>query len=210
MFRPVTFQNRTGQCPRVFCSRLVRASSPPQETFQGTATGGTYGGRKNSMNKTPPFYSIKTDIKNHQITEVVSMHTTTRILLIDDEEAVTFGFSKFLDAPGVDVDCAHTLEEVKVCIAAHRYNAAVVDLRLSNSLEMEGLECIRLLRSGQHECKILVLTAFGDNGFREEAEVLGIDFYFEKPVGPEVIRDTLEKSGIYTNEPGESATTVCL
>lgn len=127
------------------------------------------------------------------------MNTGKRILLIDDEEAVTFGFSKVLEGPGVDVDCAHTLEEVKASIAAHRYNAAVVDLRLSNSLEMEGLECIRLLHSEQHECKILVLTAFGDDGFREEAEVLGIDFYFEKPVGPEYIRDALEKLGIYTD-----------
>jgi DNA-binding response OmpR family regulator len=120
-----------------------------------------------------------------------------RILLIDDEEVITFGFSMVLKEPGVEVDCAHTLEEAQNCIAAHHYAAAIIDLRLSNSTEMEGFDCIRLLSSSQSECKIIVITAYGGNGFKDQANALGTDLFFEKPIEPEKIKESLKKFGIY-------------
>jgi DNA-binding response OmpR family regulator len=120
-----------------------------------------------------------------------------RLLLIDDEEVITFGFSKVLQEPGVEVDCAQTVEDARKLIAAHQYDAAIVDLSLSNAVEMEGFELIRLLRSCQSECKIIVVTAYGGNGFKGQAEVLGVDLFFEKPIEPEKIRETLKTFGIY-------------
>jgi DNA-binding response OmpR family regulator len=127
----------------------------------------------------------------------VTLNNDKRILLIDDEEVITFGFSKVLEEPGVKVDCAQTLEEARKCIAAHHYDAAIVDLRLSNSIEMEGFDCIRLLCSHQSACKIIVMTAYGGNGFKDEANALGVDLFFEKPIEPEKIREILRTFGIY-------------
>jgi DNA-binding response OmpR family regulator len=120
-----------------------------------------------------------------------------RLLLIDDEEVITFGFKIVLQDPGVEVDCAQTVEEASHLIATHRYDAAIVDLSLSNATEMEGFELIRLLRSCQSECKIIVVTAYGGNGFKGQAEVLGVDLFYEKPIEPEKIRETLKTFGIY-------------
>ena len=122
-----------------------------------------------------------------------------RILLIDDEDVILFGFERVLKEPGVEVDCARTEEEAQNCIAAHQYDAAIVDLRLSNSTQMEGFDCIKLLRSSQNDCRILVLTAFGDNVSRDKAEDLGADMFLEKPLEPETIRKTLKTFGIYQN-----------
>lgn len=127
------------------------------------------------------------------------MNKGKRILLIDDEEVITFGFSKVLEEPGVEVDCAHTAKEAKNCIAAHRYDAAIVDLRLSSSTELEGLNCIRLLRSCQKDCRIIVLTAYGGNSFRKQTLDLGADFFYEKPMEPEKIREDLKAFGIYSD-----------
>lgn len=127
----------------------------------------------------------------------VPINNGKRILLIDDEEVITFGFSKVLEEPGVEVDCAQTLEEAKDCIAAHQYDAAIVDLRLSNSVEMEGFDCIRLLRSRQSACRIIVMTAYGGNGFKDQAIALGADLFFEKPIEPEKIRESLKTFGVY-------------
>jgi two-component system NtrC family response regulator len=127
----------------------------------------------------------------------LTINTGKRILLIDDEEVITFGFSKVLEEPGVEVDCAQTLEEAQHCIAAHHYDAAIVDLRLSNSVEMEGFDCIRLLRSRQSACRIIVMTAYGGNGFKTQAIALGADLFFEKPIEPEKIRESLKRFGIY-------------
>ena len=127
------------------------------------------------------------------------MSQDKRILLIDDEEVITFGFSKVLHEPGVQIDCAHTLEEAQTYIAAHQYDAAIIDLRLSNSIEIEGFSCIRLLRSCQQHCRIVVLTAYGDKRLREEAKELGVALFFEKPMEPEKIREVLLGFGIYNN-----------
>jgi two-component system, NtrC family, response regulator len=129
----------------------------------------------------------------------VTVDAGKRILLIDDEEVITFGFSKVLEEPGVEVDCAQTLEEAQNCIAAHHYDAAIIDLRLSNSTEMEGFDCIRFLRSRQSACRIIVMTAYGGNGFKAQAKALGADLFFEKPMEPEKIRDALKTFGIYDN-----------
>jgi DNA-binding response OmpR family regulator len=125
------------------------------------------------------------------------MHETKRILLIDDEEVITFGFAAVLREPGMEVDCAQTAEGARNLISGHQYNAAIVDLRLSNSIEMEGLECIRHLRCSQVACAILVLTAYGDPATRERVKVLGADFFYEKPMAPMAIKQTLKKFGVY-------------
>jgi|WetSurMetagenome_2_1015567.scaffolds.fasta_scaffold210659_2 two-component system, NtrC family, response regulator PilR len=125
------------------------------------------------------------------------MNTTKRILLIDDEDVILFGFSKVLKEPGIELDCAQTLEEAKKCISAHNYDGAIIDLRLSNSARLEGLECVRFLRSSQTGCRIIVLTAYGDNDSWEQAEEWGVDLFLEKPIEPEVIRKTLKTFDIY-------------
>jgi DNA-binding response OmpR family regulator len=125
------------------------------------------------------------------------MKKAKRILLIDDEDVIVFGFTKVLQEPGVELDCAQTVEEAQNCITTHQYDAALVDLRLSNSTKMEGFDCIRLLRSSQRDCRILVLTAFGDNSSRDKAEALGVDMFLEKPIEPETIKKTLKTFGVY-------------
>ena len=127
------------------------------------------------------------------------MNKNKRILLIDDEEVITFGFSMVLKEPGVELDCANTLEEAQQCINVHLYDAAIIDLRLSNSVQMEGFDCISLLRSRQPACRIIVMTAFGDNGSREKAKELGADLFFEKPMEPETVKDMLKTLGIFDN-----------
>ena len=122
-----------------------------------------------------------------------------RILVIDDEEVISFGFSMVFKEPGVEVDCAQSVEDVQKLIAVHHYDAAIVDLRLSDSTEMEGFDCIRLLRSSQGKCRVIVLTAFGDDEVREQATALGVDRFYIKPIEPEILREALSSFDIYRN-----------
>jgi DNA-binding response OmpR family regulator len=120
-----------------------------------------------------------------------------RILIVDDEEVISFGFSMVLKEPGIEVDCAQTIEDAANFINARTYAAAIVDLRLSDSTEMEGFDCIRFLHSCQNGCKIIVLTAYSDNDLRERAKALGADLFYEKPTEPEIIRNALSQFAIY-------------
>jgi two-component system response regulator (stage 0 sporulation protein F) len=120
-----------------------------------------------------------------------------KILLIDDEEVILFGFKQVLSAPQLQVDTGSTVEEAKKLIEKNRYSAAVVDLRLSNSTDMEGLEIVSFLKSTQEACRIIVLTAYGEDDIRKKTIEAGADLFLEKPVDPVLIRKDLEVLGVY-------------
>lgn len=127
------------------------------------------------------------------------MNTTKRILLIDDEEVITFGFSRFLREPGIEIDSANTFDDAKQAIATGHYDAAVIDLRLSDAVEPEGLRCVELLRASSSQCKIIVLTAYGDRSLREQAKARGADLFVEKPLEPDNLKNIFISFGIYVD-----------
>ena len=115
-----------------------------------------------------------------------------RILLVDDEDVITFGFSRVLAGPGVKVDCAESVEKAKTLILAHDYAAAMVDLRISNSSTLDGIDVVRQLRQYRQECKIIVLTAYSEEGVRKQVMSAGADLLLEKPVDPWKFREILQ------------------
>jgi len=120
-----------------------------------------------------------------------------RILLVDDETSILFAFSQFLKTQDVEIDTAETAEQANALIEKNEYAAAVVDLRLTGAVTMEGFLIIQTLKRRCPHCKVMVVTAYGGAEIRSDVERMGADFYFEKPVSPKVIRETLKKHGIY-------------
>lgn len=120
-----------------------------------------------------------------------------KVLLVDDEEVILFGFKQVLSGPGLRVDTASTVAEAKKLVEKNDYAAAVVDLRLSNSTDMEGLEVLSFLKSARENCRIIVLTAYGEDDVRRRTIEAGADLFLEKPVDPNLIRKNLKDLGVY-------------
>ena len=127
----------------------------------------------------------------------VSMNTNIkRILIVDDEEVILFGYKQVLSEPWLGVDTAGTVNEAKELLGANRYAASILDLRLSNSIDLEGLDLITFVKEAQKDCRIIVVTAYGDEPTMRKTLDLGADFFYEKPVDPEEIKKTLAGMGI--------------
>jgi DNA-binding NtrC family response regulator len=124
-------------------------------------------------------------------------HTIKKILLIDDEEAVLFGYRRVLSEPWLQVDTACSAQEAKQLVEKNAYGAAIVDVRLSNSTELEGIALIPFIKKHQQECKVVVLTAYGDETIRAKAFASGALLFLEKPVGPEELKKELTSIGLY-------------
>jgi DNA-binding response OmpR family regulator len=122
--------------------------------------------------------------------------TINKILLIDDEEVILFGFKQVLSGPALQVDTASTVEEAKSLAGKNTYAAAIVDLRLSNSTALEGLELVRTIKSIRKNCRVIVLTAYGDDDVKRRAFEAGADLFLEKPVNPNTIKKNLKDMGI--------------
>jgi DNA-binding NtrC family response regulator len=122
--------------------------------------------------------------------------TAKRILIVDDEEVILFGYKQVLSEPWLIVDTAPTVSEANLFLETNRYDAAILDLRLSNSMALEGIELIPYVKSVQKDCRIIVVTAYGDEAARRTALGSGADLFLEKPVDPEDIKKTLAGFGI--------------
>jgi DNA-binding response OmpR family regulator len=115
-----------------------------------------------------------------------------KILLVEDEDAILFAFKKVLSAPTVAVDTAQTLEEARSYLQQNEYSAVIADLRLSDATTIEGFEVIRETKERQANCTIIVLTAYGKSDTREKVFELGANYYLEKPVSPQKIKEMLQ------------------
>jgi two-component system response regulator HydG len=120
-----------------------------------------------------------------------------KILLVDDEDTILFAFQKVLLEPGIVIDTAQTLEDAASLLRERAYRAVIADLRLSSTATTEGFDVIQLARGTQADCRIIVVTAYGEESIREQVFELGADYYLEKPVSPHRVKEVLRAMGVY-------------
>lgn len=119
-----------------------------------------------------------------------------KILIVEDEEAILFAFSKILSSPKIEIHSAQSLKEALELLRNNVYHAVIADLRLSGTAIDEGYEVIKFVKTTQKDCKIIVMTAFGDDKTKERVFSLGADLYLEKPISPHKVKDIFTNMGI--------------
>lgn len=106
---------------------------------------------------------------------------STRVLLAEDNEALSHMLKRFLAAQGHEVLLAGTGTEALRILAANEISLLVLDLRLP---EMSGIELLRKLRQTPRGSSIpvVIMTGYYKGGkFAEAARSLGVRHYLEKP-----------------------------
>ncbi|MCV6576627.1 MAG: response regulator transcription factor [Cohaesibacter sp.] len=101
-----------------------------------------------------------------------------RILIVEDNEALSQGLSKILLTNGYAVDCVKSGDEADAVLAAQSYDLALLDLNLPN---MDGFEILQNMRSRRNDTPVLVLTARDGLDDRIRGLDLGADDYLTKP-----------------------------
>ncbi len=113
------------------------------------------------------------------------------ILIVDDEQAIRFGYSKYLERRGYNIYESSCLTEAKQEITSRRYDAILLDLRLPDG---NGLEWIQELRDNYQHMAIIVVTATNDVSLAVEAMKRGANNYLVKPIKMEELDLFLQKS----------------
>jgi signal transduction histidine kinase/CheY-like chemotaxis protein/CHASE3 domain sensor protein len=121
--------------------------------------------------------------------------THLRVLVVDDNAAAREILQEPLDAIVARTDVvasgAEAIVAVKQADAGAPYDLVFMDWRMP---AMDGIEASRRIRrdpSVIHQPAIVLVTAFGRDEVREEAERLGLDGFLVKPVTKSMIVDTL-------------------
>ncbi|MDR3628855.1 MAG: sigma-54 dependent transcriptional regulator [Desulfocapsaceae bacterium] len=114
-----------------------------------------------------------------------------KILLIDDEEATRFGFTRFLSSSGFEVLEAGDIEGADRQLSSLKFDAVILDIGLPDG---SGLGLIDRIRQDSPEIAIIVITGAGDIPLAVDAMRRGADNFLTKPVDMQGLEIFLKKS----------------
>jgi len=116
-----------------------------------------------------------------------------RILLVDDETALTTAFQRLLEHLNYRVTSYNHAGEA---VRWFRENPAQFDLVITDLAmpDMNGLEVARQLRSLRPEMPVVLTTGFAPELDREKMQAAGICELLEKPVSLSALAAVLERT----------------
>jgi two-component system cell cycle sensor histidine kinase/response regulator CckA len=104
---------------------------------------------------------------------------STRILVVDDEEAVLKFVNRILTERGYETVLASSGAAAEQAVTTSGpFNILVTDLMMP---EMSGDELARRLRQVEPRLKVLYLTGFSDHLFKEKATLWADEAFLDKP-----------------------------
>ncbi|MDO4808733.1 MAG: response regulator [Eubacteriales bacterium] len=116
-----------------------------------------------------------------------------RALLVDDELTVCEGLKKLInwaDCGFIANDAARNGEEALRLHEANRYDLIVTDLKMP---VMDGLELIRTLSGRKDPVQFIIVSAYGEFQYAQEAMKYGVNYYLLKPVEEDVLEGYLSR-----------------
>ncbi|WP_028561769.1 response regulator transcription factor [Paenibacillus pinihumi] len=114
------------------------------------------------------------------------------ILIADDETIIQEGIKRTLSKrfPEYRTYLASNAEEAVTLLRNHRIDLALTDIMMPG---MTGLELIRLTRSQYPHIRWVVISAYSEFSYAQEAVRLGAKDYLLKPIGKEALISMIEE-----------------
>ncbi len=114
-----------------------------------------------------------------------------RILIVDDEEDLTLGYSKCLSKVGYETKAAHSGEEAIDLLREEIFDLVFLDIRLP---KMDGLEVLKKALEMDPDLIVVMMTAHGTVESAVEAMRIGAHHYLMKGFDHEELRVVAKKS----------------
>jgi two-component system OmpR family response regulator len=108
----------------------------------------------------------------------VTRQPRARILIVDDEENISFLLSAAWRGMGYAVDVAETGQEAITLVGTRQPDIVVLDVSLP---DFDGFQVLRRLRLAGNKVPVIFLTARGDTDDRVRGLIEGADDYLAKP-----------------------------
>jgi len=113
-----------------------------------------------------------------------------RIMIVDDEEDIVLGLSRFLKKSGYDVVYETSPKKALEVLSAEPADILIADVKME---ELSGLELISQARQKNPDIKIIIMTARGSEEIERISYERGALEYLEKPFDVEYLLEVLKK-----------------
>jgi len=132
------------------------------------------------------------------------MDSKTKLLLVDDETAITDRLAPFLSRAGFEVRVAADGEAALGEVVSYAPDLIVLDVLMPR---IDGREVLRRLRQEGDWTPIILLTQVGESTERAMALIEGADDYINKPFDPHELAARI-KAVLRRASPGQPPLTV--
>jgi DNA-binding response OmpR family regulator len=112
----------------------------------------------------------------------MTLEAKLRVLLVDDEAAITDNLAPFLERAGFTVAVAADGEEALRQVGAFAPDLIILDVLMPR---LDGREVLRNLRQADNWTPVILLTQVGESSERAMALEEGADDYLNKPFDPQ-------------------------
>lgn len=109
------------------------------------------------------------------------MSKKSKVLLVDDENAITTNLAPFLERAGYIVAIAADGEEALLKVSSFNPDLIIMDVLMP---KLDGREALRRLRQDDNWIPVILLTQVGEAAERAMALEEGADDYLNKPFDP--------------------------
>ena len=110
-----------------------------------------------------------------------AMAAKAKVLLVDDEQAITDNLAPFLERAGFLVSVASDGEQALHRVASYGPDLVVLDVLMPR---VDGREALRRMRQAGNWTPVILLTQIGESTERAMALEEGADDYLNKPFDP--------------------------
>ena len=117
------------------------------------------------------------------------MKEKARILIIDDEDTIRFGFGGYLQAKGYGFLEAENGGKGLLLARSQAPDLVLLDMKLP---DIDGLDLLRALKAENEFLVVIMITAFGTIEKAVQALKMGAENFLTKPVDPEAFLIVIE------------------
>jgi DNA-binding response OmpR family regulator len=109
------------------------------------------------------------------------MSRKSKVLLVDDETAITKNLAPFLERAGYTIAVAANGEDALIKVSSFSPDLIIMDVLMP---KLDGREALRRLRQADNWIPVILLTQVGEAAERAMALEEGADDYLNKPFDP--------------------------
>ena len=113
-----------------------------------------------------------------------------KVLIVDDEETMSGYIKTYLVKRGYEVVAAFTGKDALDACPKENPDVILLDLGLP---DMDGREVLKKMKATSPQYKIIVISAYKDEGTRNEIMQLGADHFLGKPFAPPDLYELIKK-----------------
>ncbi len=118
------------------------------------------------------------------------MADKSKILVVDDEDALRTVLSGELESEGYQVDSAADGDEAIKTVQTKPFDLVLLDIKMP---KVDGFEVLKFIKQNYPKMKVIMLTGFADLKNAIESKKLGAEDFVSKPYDLVDLLTTIER-----------------